>query len=54
MRAGLWTRLEVADGVELHLDATKHNPDVKNLLVIQEAIRKVLGGGEQTRRDGVN
>jgi DNA-binding transcriptional MerR regulator len=44
MRAGLWTRLQIADGVELHLDATRHNPDVKNLLVIQEAIRKILGG----------
>ncbi len=43
LTAGLWTRLVITDGVELHLDAAKLNPDVKHLLVIQKTIRKLLG-----------
>ena len=43
LSAKLWTRLVIADGVELHLDATKHNPDVKDLLAIQQAIKELIG-----------
>ena len=42
MTAGLWTRLRLAEGLELHLDATKYNPSVENLLTIQNALRSVL------------
>jgi len=42
LAASLWTRLVIADGVELHLDATKYNPDVEGLLVIQQTIRKLI------------
>jgi DNA-binding transcriptional MerR regulator len=42
MTAGLWTRLQLAEGLELNLDATRYNPSVENLLAIQNAIRSIL------------
>lgn len=39
MVAELWTRVAVAEGVELSFDATKHQPDVAALLRLRDAIR---------------
>ncbi len=43
MSAGLWTRVSLAEGVELHVDATKYNPSVEELLAIQASVRSILG-----------
>jgi DNA-binding transcriptional MerR regulator len=42
LSAELWTRLKIARGVELHFDATAHQPDVAELLALREAIRAVF------------
>ncbi|HTL29466.1 MAG TPA: MerR family transcriptional regulator [Tepidisphaeraceae bacterium] len=42
LSAELWTRLKIAQGVELHFDATVHEPDVTALLALREAIRAVF------------
>jgi DNA-binding transcriptional MerR regulator len=42
LAAELWTRLRLAEGLELHLDATRFNPDAQQLLALQEAVRAVL------------
>jgi DNA-binding transcriptional MerR regulator len=39
LSAELWTRLQLAEGLELHFDATKFNPDVRQLLAAREAVR---------------
>ncbi len=44
LTASLWSRFQIADGVELHLDAAKHNPDVSDLLAMQQVIRQILAG----------
>ena len=46
MRAELWTRLRVCDGVELHFDATRHNPDVAGLLAFKHAAAAIFGTDE--------
>jgi DNA-binding transcriptional MerR regulator len=46
LQAGLWTRVDIADGVELHLDTAKLNLEVTELLAIQQAIRQILGNGK--------
>ncbi len=43
LSAGLWTRIVIADGVELHLDASKHSPEAEDLLLIQKTIKEILG-----------
>ena len=45
LSSGLWTRVELAEGVELHLDATRYRPAVEQLLAIREAVRKALFDG---------
>jgi DNA-binding transcriptional MerR regulator len=42
LSAELWTKLKIARGVELHFDATAHQPDVADLLALREAIRAVF------------
>jgi DNA-binding transcriptional MerR regulator len=42
LAAELWTRLKIARGVELHFDATAHQPVVATLLALREAIRAVF------------
>jgi hypothetical protein len=42
LAAELWTKLKIARGVELHFDATAHQPDVADLLALREAIRAVF------------
>ena len=39
LAAELWTRLRLADGVELSFDSTKHQPDVGSLLALRDAVR---------------
>lgn len=42
LSAELWTRLRLAEGLELHFDATKFNPDVRELLAVRDAVRTLL------------
>jgi len=45
LRAELWRRLKVLEGVELSFDAGKFNPTVEELLELREAIVKVFRPG---------
>src|SRR5690242_10291188 len=36
LSAELWTRLRLMEGVELHFDASRYQPEVEKLLAIQE------------------
>ena len=47
LRAELWRRLRIIDGVELSFDAGKFNPSVESLMALKEAL------GEVFRGDGV-
>ena len=54
LSAELWTRLRLSDGVELHLDTARHNPDVAQLLALRDAIRAILNadnGSEPEQSD---
>ncbi len=42
LSSGLWTRVELAEGVELHFDAARHQPSVEQLLAFREAARTLL------------
>jgi DNA-binding transcriptional MerR regulator len=42
LSAELWTRIRLADGVELSFDSTKHQPDVHALLALREAARDLF------------
>jgi DNA-binding transcriptional MerR regulator len=35
LSAELWTRLKLMEGVELHFDAARHNPEVEKLLALR-------------------
>ena len=37
--AELWTRLKLIPGVELHFDATRHQPDAAQLLALRDFVR---------------
>jgi DNA-binding transcriptional MerR regulator len=50
LSAELWTRLQLAEGLELHFDATKFNPDVRQLLAARDAVRAAFGA-DATRRE---
>ena len=39
LSAELWTRLRFAEGVELHFNAARHQPDVEQLLALRDAVR---------------
>jgi DNA-binding transcriptional MerR regulator len=39
----LWTRLKIAEGLELHLDLRHFNPDVQHLLAAREVLRATFG-----------
>jgi DNA-binding transcriptional MerR regulator len=47
----LWARLRIADGVELHFDATRHQPDVEQLLALRDAVRAVFRGATASPDD---
>src|SRR5262249_38400954 len=40
--AELWTRLRIAEGLELHFDATKFSPDVGQLIALRDEIRAIM------------
>lgn len=48
--AELWTRLRLADGIELHYDATKLSPTAEELLTLRQAIRAILGADAESPR----
>jgi DNA-binding transcriptional MerR regulator len=48
LNAELWTRLTLADGVELNLDARRINPTAEQLLAIRESIRSILEQDKET------
>lgn len=41
--ARLMTCVRLAEGVELHVDATRYNPDVGTLLALRETVLDLLG-----------
>ena len=41
----LWTRVRIAEGAELHLDARRHNLTTEQILAAREAVRAVLEEG---------
>ena len=45
LSAELWTRLRLAEGLELHFDATRFNPDVGQLVAVRDAVRTALHVG---------
>lgn len=42
LEAELWTKLKIARGVELHFDATQHQPRALALVALRDAIRAVF------------
>ena len=40
--AELWTRIKVMEGVELHFNAGRHQPEAEGLLALSDAIRGVF------------
>jgi DNA-binding transcriptional MerR regulator len=50
LEAQLWTRLNIADGVELHVDAGRRELTVEELLAVRDAVRSILGR-EPANRD---
>jgi len=46
LSAGLWTRVQLADGVELHFDAARHQPEIEGLLALRELARRVFRSGD--------
>lgn len=42
LSAELWTRLNLMEGVELHFDTARHNPEVEKLLALRDRVREVF------------
>ncbi len=42
LSAQLWTRVTLADGVELSFDAGKHQPDAEGLLALRDLAQRVF------------
>jgi len=42
LSAALWTRVRLAPGVELHVDAGRAHPTAEQLLQIRQAVRRIL------------
>src|SRR3954464_5321289 len=51
LSAELWTRLRLAEGLELHFDATRFNPDVGRLMALRDAIRATFAGASPASPD---
>ena len=45
--AQLWTRVTLADGVELSFDTARHQPDAEGLLALRELSRRVFARRDQ-------
>ena len=41
--AELWTRMKIAEGVELSYDTSRQQPDARQLTEIRAAVRRILG-----------
>jgi len=50
LSAGLWTRVELGDGIELQFDAGRYQPDVEGLLALRELARRVFSQAENSER----
>ena len=50
--AELWTRLRLADGVELHFDAARHRPEVEKLMELRDAVRAIFCPHDDDDGDG--
>lgn len=46
--AELWTRVTIAEGVELHLDATRRQVEVGQLAEIRRAVVEILGRSQKS------
>ena len=42
LSAELWTRLSIAEGVEIHFDAGRHHPEIEGLLALRALARQVF------------
>ena len=42
LSAELWTRVKIMEGVEIHFDARRHQPEVEKLLELREALRSAF------------
>jgi DNA-binding transcriptional MerR regulator len=42
LSAELWTRLKLMQGVELHFNTARHNPEAEKLLALRELVREVF------------
>ena len=51
LSAQLWTRLVLMEGVELHFNAARHQPEVEQLLALRQAVREVFGKDSDLERD---
>lgn len=47
LSAELWTRLRLMEGVELHFDAAKFQPEVEGLLALRQAAREVFARDQE-------
>jgi DNA-binding transcriptional MerR regulator len=52
LSAELWTRIALADGVEIHFDAGRHQPDLKDLLALKELAERVFVKEETDHPEG--
>jgi DNA-binding transcriptional MerR regulator len=41
--SSLWTRVQLADGIELHFDTTRHSVPAEGLVALREQARKLFG-----------
>jgi DNA-binding transcriptional MerR regulator len=48
--AQLWTRVVLADGVELQFDASRHSPAVDELVELRNQVRQLFGGTKKEQR----
>jgi DNA-binding transcriptional MerR regulator len=46
LAAELWTRLKLMEGVELHFNAARHQPEVEKLLAFRETVRELFAPKE--------
>ena len=46
LSAELWTRVRFGEGVELHFDASRHDPTVEQLMQLRDAVRAVFREGD--------
>ena len=46
LSAELWTRLRFGEGVEVHFDASRHDPTVEQLMQLRDAVRAVFREGD--------